>query len=386
MLTQDGDFILQESAGDLELEANEEWREQIVSERVVRYAGAKATPLHFREFYCPLHAASIQDADFVAHLTTMRVSTLCAHLGETPAESESVESDEPPGAANYLQSVLARIRNNRGSANPANAAPGTLVSGSDAGAFGEQANPEFRLLEAYFRFDVRGDGSPCRVFAMVAYDLDVAICWDYIANVTPEGRYPFEAVAMNKEPHRWHGRSWFKKYERYQRLIDKLLNQILYRNELAANPVKFRRKEAVVQWQDDQPFEIGPDKVFDLNDGYTAEDALQTASIPELDEQTKFLLEMAISNWQMRSGVSTVLSPGMGDTPLQQTATGVSHLADTGDLVFSPQIADVKRGLEAVLQQVVEYNMRFRIPTRRLWTASASRARWGRWSGSACGS
>ena len=211
------------------------------------------------------------------------------------------------------------------------------------------------MVEAYFRFDARGDGRPCRVFLMAAYDYDVPIFWDYIANVTPDGKYPFEAVVVNKEPHRWYGKSWFKKYERYQHLIDKLTNQILYRNDLAANPVKFRRKEAVVQWQDDQPFEIGPDKVFDLNDGYTAEDALQTARIPELDEQTKFLLEMVVSNWRMRAGIVTATQGAFGGMPSERTATGITQVAATGRTLFNPQLTEVKRGLEAVLRQVVDY-------------------------------
>jgi len=193
------------------------------------------------------------------------------------------------------------------------------------------------------------------VFLMVAYDYDVPIFWDYIANVTPDGKYPFEAVVINKEPHRWYGKSWFKKYERFQHLIDKLTNQIIYRNDLAANPVKFRRKEAVVQWQDDQPFEIGPDKVFDLNDGYTAEDALQTARIPELDEQTKFLLEMVISNWRVRAGVTTASQGTFGGLPSERTATGITQISATGTTIFKPQLMEVKRGLEAVLRQVVEY-------------------------------
>jgi len=173
--------------------------------------------------------------------------------------------------------------------------------------------------------------------------------------VTPDGKYPFEAVTVNKEPHRWYGKSWFKKYERFQHLIDKLTNQILYRNDLAANPVKFRRKEAVVQWQDDQPFEIGPDKVFDLNDGYTAQDALQTSSIPELDEQTKFLLEMVISNWRMRAGVSTASQGTFGGLPSEKTATGTTQVASAGTTIFKPQLMEIKRGLEAVLRQVVEF-------------------------------
>jgi len=325
------------------------WKEQIVSERTMRSTGAKAVPLHYKEFYCPLNAPSIHEADFVAHMTSMRLSEVCGHLGVT---LDDLAADGDAGAGGYLQQVLRQIR----------ATGGNEKAESERARAGEEeeypvadADPEFRMLEAYFRFDARGGGRPCRVFVMMAYDYDLPIFWDYIANVTPEGKYPFEAVVVNREPHRWYGKSWFKKYERFQHLIDKLTNQILYRNDLAANPVKFRRKEAVVQWQDDQPFEIGPDKVFDLNDGYTAEDALQTARIPELDEQTKFLLEMVIANWRMRAGVSAASQGTFGGLPSERTATGISQIAATGTTIFKPQLMEVKRGLEAVLRQVVEY-------------------------------
>jgi hypothetical protein len=324
------------------------WKEQIVSDRTMRYTGAKAVPLHYKEFYCPLNAPSVHEADFVAHLTTMRLSEVCGHLGISLDDAAS----QGDGVEGYLKRTLRQIRMTGLEPKAESEQP---RPGKESELLAEGADPEFRMLEAYFRFDARGDGRPCRVFLMMAYDYDLPIFWDYIANVTPDGRYPFEVVTVNKEPHRWYGKSWFKKFERFQHLIDKLTNQILYRNDLAANPVKFRRKEAVVQWQDDQPFEIGPDKVFDLNDGYTAQDALQTSAIPELDEQTKFLLEMVISNWRMRAGVSTASQGTFGGLPSEKTATGVTQVASAGTTIFKPQLMEIKRGLEAVLRQVVEF-------------------------------
>ena len=320
------------------------WREQIVTQRRTHYSGARAVPLHFREFYCPLHAPSIHDADFVAHMTSMRLSELCAHLGVTMEEVEKGSADD---------AVFHAIRQIR-TAHPPNEAAALLPGEAEETPVAE-GDPAFRLAEAYFELDVRGDGRPCRIFMMVAYDFDLPIYWDYIANVTPTGRYPFEAVVINKEPHRWYGRSWFKKYEKFQQLIDKLLNQILYRNELAANPVKFRRKEAVVQWQDDQPLEIGPDMIFDLNDGYNASDALQSARIPELDEQTKYLLEMVISSWRTRSGVTTATQGVFGGLPSERTATGITQIVQSGLTIFRPQVMDIRRGLEALLRQIVDY-------------------------------
>ncbi len=365
-LTRDGEFIFEQGPAEVLAQVNERaaqewrpgaehsevaplpegygWKEQIVSERVVHYAGAKAVPLHYKEFYCPLNAPSVHEADFVAHMTSMRLSELCGYLG--------VALDGEGG--DYVSQALQRVKAE--SARPKTAAgqprPGEGEGEEEAVA---DADPEFRLLEAYFEFDARGDGRPCRVFLMLAYDFEVPIFWDYIANVTPQGRYPFEAVVMNREPHRWYGKSWFKKYEKYQQLMDKLLNQILYRNELAANPVKFRRKEAVVQWQDDQPFEIGPDRVFDLNDGYTAADALQSAAIPELDEQTKYLLEMVMATWRMRSGVTTATQGEFDGLPSEHTATGITQIVASGTTMYRPQMMEVKRGLEALLRQVVEY-------------------------------
>ncbi len=369
VLTPEGDFIFEEDAhlsGQRSGESEAEWRpgqegssaapkplppgtcwkEQIVSEHRVHYTGAKAVPMHFKDFYCPLNAPSIHEADFVAHRTSMRLSDLCRHLGISP------ETFADRGEENYLARALEQIRR-AGARAETGAEQPRAGEGEEPDA--AEADPEFRLVEAYFQFDARDDGRSCRIFMMMAYDFDLPIFWDYSANVTPGGRYPFEAVVINKEPHRWYGKSWFKKYEKFQQLIDKLLNQILYRNELAANPVKFRRKEAVVQWQDDQPFEIGPDKVFDLNDGYTADDALQTAKIPELDEQTKYLLETVVSSWRTRSGVTTATQGMFGGLPSEHTATGVAQIVESGTTIFKPQVLDIKRGLEAVLRQLVTH-------------------------------
>ena len=359
VLNADGEPILQE-CGAIPTESCC-WMEQIVSERVVRYTGAKAVPLHYKEFYCPLDAPSIHESDFVAHMTSMRLSELCGHFGialDAVNPPGPIDHSQPdvPSEESYLTRALRRIQ--RGCSTP-KLASGQPLPGEGKETPPPEPDPEFRVAEAYFRFDARGDGQPCRVFLMVAYDFDVPIFWDYIANVTPRGRYPFEALAINKEPHRWYGKSWFKKFEKFQRLIDKLLKQILYRNELAAKPVKFRRKEAVLQWQDDQPFEIGPDKVFDLNDGYTAEDALQTAKIPELDAQTKFLLETVIANWRTRSGVATATQGEFAGLPAERTATGINQIVSSGTALLRPLILDTKRGLEAVLRQLIEYQYAF---------------------------
>ncbi len=329
------------------------WKEQIVSNRKIRSTGARAVPLHYKEFYIPLNAPSLHEADFVAHLTSVRLSRLCAHLGITLDTPEGQPADTEPGVEGYLRRALLQIRSGGGNE------PETASEKPRRGEGNEiplpDEDPELRVAEAYFTFDARGDGRPVRVFMMVAYDYDVPIFWDYIANVTPDGRYPFEVVTVNKEPHRWYGKSWFQKFERFQHLIDKLTNQVLYRNDLAANPVKFRRKEAVVQWQDDQPFEIGPDQVFDLNDGYTAQDALQTATIPDLDEQTKFLLETVISTWRIRAGVSTATQGTIGGLPSERTATGALQIEEVGTTIFKPLLAEIRRGIEAVLRQVVRY-------------------------------
>jgi len=357
VLTEDGEPIFESQQGNPP--AGYCWKERIVSERKTRFTGAQAVPLHYKEFYCPLNAPSVQEADFVAHMTTVRLSELCGHL-EVSLQPKDDGADSVSatggGAESYTEQALRRIQRQSTLPKGASAQPSPGEGEEGAGA---TADPEFRVVEAYFRFDARDDGRPCRVFLMVAYDLDLAVFWDYVANVTPDGRYPFEVVALNKEPHRWYGRSWFKKFEKFQRLIDKLLNQIIYRNELAANPVKFRRKEAVLQWQDDQPFEIGPDKVFDLNEGYTADDALQSAKIPELDEQTKFLLETAIANWRSRSGISTAAQGTFGSLPAERTATGIEQIVTSGSMLLQPLIAEAKRGLEAVLRQLVEYQYAF---------------------------
>ena len=345
------------------------WREQIITDQRVRYVGAKAIPLHYKELYIPLNAKSIQDADFVAHKTTMRLSTVLQQLGmdkdggpaaktgpapsddgkETAAKSDSTDPDYA-GAA-YLQTIVTRIKSESAASKAASDQPnrnegeGSLPSPFDG-------DPQFSYVEAYFTFDVFGDGRPIRVFFTFAYDSETPIFWDYISNVTPDGLYPFAAVVMNKVTHRWYGTSWFKKYELQANLIDKLLNQIIYRNHIAANPIKFRRKEAVVQWQDDQPFEVGPDSVLDLNDGFSAKDALDFAEVPELDKQTRDLLDMAVATWRTRSGISAATEGTFGATPAENTATGTQRIVATGNTQFKPIILDVKRGLEEELRML----------------------------------
>jgi hypothetical protein len=82
---------------------------------------------------------------------------------------------------------------------------------------------------------------------------------------------------------------------------------------------------------------------------------LQTAKIPDLDEQTQYLLEMVVSNWRTRSGITTATQGTFGGLPSEHTATGVTQIVQSGATIFKPQILDIKRGLEAVLRQLVAY-------------------------------
>lgn len=330
-------------AGEVVLNERYSWRETILEEENVAYVGAMAFPLHYKEFLCPLNVPDIHRANFVGHLTSMRLSQIKAQIGAT--------GDNEGGMGKYIEEALNRIKHD--SSQPKGEAAKPLSGEGEEPLY--DGDPSFRVLEAYFEFDARETGFPQRIFLLMAYDHDVPIYWDYIRNVTPDGRYPFEVMRLIPEEGRWYGISWFRKYEKAQTLIDKLLNQIVYRNALAANPIKFRRKEAVVQWQDDQPFEIGPDVVLDLNDGYSVQDALHAVVVPELDQQTKFLLETTIANWRTRSGISTATQGNFGEMPAESTAYGVRHIIASGDTTFSPMALRAKDGLERILQQVANF-------------------------------
>jgi hypothetical protein len=332
------------------------WAEQVISDQNVRYVGAKAIPLHFKEFYIPLNAKSIQEADFVAHKTSMRLSNVLTQLGMTkdgkPIDApEGSDGNDP--ATSHIQTIISRIRGETSDLKAASDQP-IQEQGEGSLPMVLDGDPEFVYVEAYFTFDVFNDGRPLRIFFTFAYDSETPICWDYIANVTPDGKYPFSATVMNQVGHRWYGTSWFKKYERSVNLVDKLLNQVIYRNHLAANPIGFRRKDAVVQWQDDQPFESGAGVVYDLNDGFTAKDAVEYAEVPQLDEQTREILDMAVANFRTRSGVATATQGEFGKVPAENTATGTQRIVATGNTAFKPIILDVKRGLEAEIRMLAE--------------------------------
>jgi len=339
-----------------------EWREQIVSDTQIRYIGAKTIPLHYKEFYCPLEVKSIQDSNFVAQVTSMRLSQLLEQLNVDLDDDKEPDGDEDDDKQetkvkdlpDTLQRLINVVKAEDGKSKSESDKPIRVQGESDLPQNGDE-DPQFRYCEAYMRFDARDDGRAITIFFTFALDHDIPIFWDYLSNVTPDGKYPFNAIVQDKVPHRWYGTSWYKKYQGEQSLIDRILNQIVARNNLASNPIKFRRKEAVVQWQDDQPFEIGPDKVFDLNDQYTASDALQIVEIPDLDEKTSEMLNMIIASWRTRSGISTATDSELANVPQQKTATGVTAIVNSGNTLFTPLVLDVSRGLEAELRMLVKY-------------------------------
>ena len=276
--------------------------EGVPTEQVL-YRGAKSVVVDSDRFLCPSDVEKISDADFVAELYDKPLDW-CKKMfldrewlvfdqfankvsKDANKRTESERNDE------YLEDL----------------------------SFDSNENPMIQIVECWVRRDVLGLGEPQQFCIFLEPETKQALYYEYVAKVTPDNKIPYTAISIGRQKNRWWGPSLPERIRVYQEFIDKQFNSEAYRNELSANPIIGVNPQTV----EDEPEDVDlhPGKLFQLKDGYTAEDFITFTALPNADAKTQEMVDFVFGMIQLWLGVSNLAQGDYQALAPANTATGV---------------------------------------------------------------
>ena len=268
----------------------------VVIERVEDFGKVKIEAIPPEEFLIERRAKSIQDANFVAHRTTVTRTQLV----EAGFDSDKVYSLPADSQDRYNEEKITRYRNLDHDYN------------SDAG---EASTDEISIFECYVRIDEEGDGvSKLRKITLAGAEgytiLDDELC-DSI---------PFVSVTPIMVPHRFYGRSVSEMTEDLQLIKSTVMRQLLDNMYLTNN-----NRVAVMDGQ------VNLDDLLTNRPGGVVRtkgspgQVMMPMQTQTINNQAFPMLEYLDTVREQRTGI-TRYSQGMDADSLNKTATGVNTI------------------------------------------------------------
>ena len=202
-------------------------------------------------------------------------------------------------------------------------------------------NSRVRLIEGWVKADPFGDGKARRMYVVFppAHE-DWLVYSDYLANVSPKGELPIKCHVWEAVPNRLYGRGFFAKYANIQKRIDALFSAVSYRNGMHANPVTNVRTDRLETAEDNENevIKLEPGLVVKTKGNYKLSEAIETLTLPDLDERSMQLLDLDVSMSQLRSGISSASQGDMSSLPENNTATGIRQLMSRAAVLLKKPI------------------------------------------------
>tara|TARA_R110001583_G_scaffold98914_2_gene244056 strand:+ start:2617 stop:4830 length:2214 start_codon:yes stop_codon:yes gene_type:complete len=268
----------------------------VVIERVEDFGKVKIEAIPPEEFLIERRAKSIQDANFVAHRTTVTRTQLV----EAGFDSDKVYGLPADSQDRYNEEKITRYRNLDHDYN------------SDAG---EASTDEISIFECYVRIDEEGDGvAKLRKITLAGAEgytiLDDELC-DSI---------PFVSVTPIMVPHRFYGRSVSEMTEDLQLIKSTVMRQLLDNMYLTNN-----NRVAVMDGQ------VNLDDLLTNRPGGVVRtkgspgQVMMPMQTQTINNQAFPMLEYLDTVREQRTGI-TRYSQGMDADSLNKTATGVNTI------------------------------------------------------------
>jgi hypothetical protein len=276
------------------------------------YCGPKSVQVRFDRFFCPMDAASSDEADVVMEL-----------------------EDQP---YHWFQEMWldgrswATWEQNAPNLSTGDTTPKTGQQGEVAAAEGarrvenrsfDHLNPLRRVALFWVRRDVLtdGKGKPQDFAVWMDLDLQVLVYYQWTAKLCPDMRRPYTVTSLCREPNRWCGRSIFERGEHLFDAVDRMFNGEFYRTLQQANPPKGGDPTVAVEEPDDIQFD--PTKFYALKTGKTMDELLSYAKVPDTNQRTQAVLEFIIFWIQLWLGVSNIAQGDYAAVPENSTKYGI---------------------------------------------------------------
>jgi hypothetical protein len=322
--------------------------EKTITRKIILHEGPTAEPVYYQDFVCPLNAVSVDDSDFCAHLYDAPVMELADFYSKSKSE------ETPEAELARIQAAIEQIRLAAGeTSNPKTAAKQARHERGEAEVTNDQENPTIEVAECYLRYDANGDGVMEEIMLMLDVRNRKALYYDYLANVTPDGKRPFTVVRINPVDGRWYGLGGVEQFKTSQDFIDLTINRLNFAQS-ASGRVTFWRPDATFEGSANPNLILNTGGTYTLRPGFNAADALTYVTLPETKNQDlNFMLNYFTQLVQLESGVVHAGDQEFSGLPSSKLATGIRSIDQAGSEMFSQYLLSLESGLNQILNRLM---------------------------------
>lgn len=307
-----------------------------VDRLVNQFAGAELESVYYSDLLIPKAARSVQDADCVVHtfeVPAIELAQMYLKRGLNP--------EEHPRFIELLREISGDAAQPRTTKHTARQEEGETHDAT-LGASGE---PMVRIGEFYLKMDVDGDGLMENIMLVVDLDNKTPIFYDYLANITPDGRRPFHVVRVNPVDGRWYGTSQVKLFYDLQMFCDTLTARWDMSQSNSAR-VDVINRSVVEEGDEDPNLEVNGGDIFHAKQGKDPKDFIYSHYLTdiksgELQRQIEFVQQIMTT----MSGVTNANDAAMADLDTTKLATGVRNIEKSGQELFAPLLSHLEVGI-----------------------------------------
>jgi hypothetical protein len=326
------------------------WTEKLIWRKKRYYCGPKSTPIHFLDFICPLEAESLEQADFIAHQYDKPMMEIVDQWRK--ADEASAATIEKIEATKEAISILAEV-SQTGSPDMRQKNVDPTLSDVAQPASRSSNTSMVRIAECYLRYDINGDGILEDIMLVMDKATGTPIFYDYLQNVTPDGKRPFTCVRALEVPNRWYGIGTFEIFDKAQEYCDLTLNRM---NHAASKEgrVDFWQPHNTVEGAADGDLKMNWGGTYTLKNGKTAQDCLQSVYLQDNKmEGLRELLNMQTQMAMQESGVQNTNDGQLAGMDSTKLATGIRNIEASGQEIFGSYIHQLEIGIQDLVRKQV---------------------------------
>jgi len=326
------------------------WTEKLIWRKKKYYVGPESTQVHFLDFICPLEAQSIEKADFIAHQYDKPMMEIVDQWRK--ADEAASATEEKINATKEAIKLISGVSNTGSSENYQKNVDPTL-SNIDQVSSRTSMISSVRIAECYLQYDTNGDGILEDIMLVMDKATGTPIFYDYIQNVTADGKRPFTVVRALEVPNRWYGIGTFEIFDKAQEYCDLTMNRM---NHAASKEgrVDFWQPFNTIEGAADTNLKLNWGGTYTLKNGKAAEDCLQSIYLKDNKmDGLRELLNLQVQMAMQESGVSNTNDSNIAGLDSTKLATGIRNIEASGQEVFGSYIHQLEIGIQGLARKEI---------------------------------
>lgn len=314
------------------------WEQRRVDMHRTLFNGLESACLDHRDFYCNATESDVQKADYCAITVDFGIDEIKGMLAPLAGQPEAEE---------FLQRLETSLLT--GEAKTESGKPDAWRGETDRH---KDSIPQCPFAEVYARVIINEDGQADEIAALIDLENEQLLTYDYLDNISPNGKRPFRVVRMEPVPHRWYGTGFYELFNDRHKFCDLYMNRVNLASSLSGN-IKIENPMATEEGLAGEPIEFGTTKTYRLRDGYSPDDVFKVIPIPNDSGASENLLNLLMQVTQLEAGIVSAGDHGMAGLPAAGLATGIKSLDRVANVLLKNILFDFIGSFEDILQDSV---------------------------------